>query len=390
APHRLVIDLEGAEFDPSILAPLPIGWRAGQLNETTMRVVIEHEMMAGQVIPQLQAGRTLQFPLRSIDPNAVIENPAQPPVVDPGPPSQRPALISGPLKVGESAQAVDITIPVRSGRTGAPTGVHVGLSTIRITIPNSTQEGPSAPAAWEGRLIRQVTMRPGSGNSTQLILETRRPLIYDIQNNGDSLNIRVSVPSFAFGGLSGKTFVIDPGHGGNDPGAVFAGVREKDIALDVSLRFGRLLEREGVRVVYTRSTDVFIPLGRRSEIANEAAADLFISIHVNSNTVANTASGSKTFYHRQQSPGQLLSIAIEGELERQGRLRSMGPWSDTRIYRSGFAVLRNTRMPGVLVETGFINNSRDRAQLSRPEYRQQIADAILAALKTLAAEGAAD
>jgi len=97
----------------------------------------------------------------------------------------------------------------------------------------------------------------------------------------------------------GKDFVvvIDAGHGGEDPGAIGTFSREKDINLRVALHVGNLIQNncEDVKVIYTRKTDVFIPLDRRAEIANNAKADLFISIHTNAVARGNTARGAETF-----------------------------------------------------------------------------------------------
>jgi N-acetylmuramoyl-L-alanine amidase len=92
------------------------------------------------------------------------------------------------------------------------------------------------------------------------------------------------------------TIVIDPGHGGKDPGALGSLVREKDVVLDVALRFGRLIEQQhtDVRILFTRNTDVFIPLERRAQIANKAKADLFVSIH-SDYAPSHSAKGASTF-----------------------------------------------------------------------------------------------
>lgn len=127
----------------------------------------------------------------------------------------------------------------------------------------------------------------------------------------------------------------------------------------------------------TRTTDVFVPLERRARIANESKADFFISIHINSNRKPNSQNGSITFHHKSNAASRIFAKAIHDGLARTTGIRSIGVWSDTRIYQSGFAVLRLTRMPGALLELGFVNNDRDRAIMTRPDFSVKVAAGIL-------------
>ncbi len=388
-PDRLVLDLEGAEYDPTLIGQLPQGWRVGQVNETTVRLVIEHPTMATQPLPKAEASRAFQLDLRSIDPSippAVVTQPA-PTQPTPGPaPTKNPAVLSGFQLSSTTSDALLFALPITKGVPGKPTGVYKSLNDLRITIPNAKMEQAFDPAV-ASPLIRGIKLVQINASTVELQISSTRGLAFSSEVRADTLAIRVYVPTFVKDGLAGKTIVVDAGHGGNDPGANAGGANEKTITLRVSNFLAEELTKLGAKVVKTRTTDVFVSLGDRSRIANEANADLFISIHVNSNTVANTASGSKTFYHKTESQGLLLSTAIEEEFKELGKLKSMGTWSDQRIYQSGFAVLRNTRMPGVLVETGFINNTKDRAVLTTEAYQRQLAKAIAQALVRLAAEG---
>lgn len=222
-----------------------------------------------------------------------------------------------------------------------------------------------------------------------------------------------------------RKVVIDPGHGGKDPGAVSINKRhqEKDIVLAVSLMLGRLIKESypQVEVVYTRSTDVFIPLDRRSEIANKEKADLFISIHVNS-ARARAASGTETFVMGLDKSSSNLEVSklensvivLEGDdystkyegfdpnvpesyiifsllqnahLEHSLAFASLvqeqlsnGPVQINRgVKQAGLLVLWRTTMPAVLVELGFISNSSDLAILVQRENQQKMAEAIFKA-----------
>ncbi len=147
--------------------------------------------------------------------------------------------------------------------------------------------------------------------------------------------------------------VVDAGHGGEDPGAVFEGRREKDDNLRLALAVGKLLEDRGQDVVYTRTEDVYQTPLQKANIANEAGADYFVSLHRNSSPVANQYNGVETLVYRDAGIPAEMAQNINSELEETG-FRNAGVRE-----RTGLVVLRRTRMPAVLVEAGFINNNED-------------------------------
>jgi N-acetylmuramoyl-L-alanine amidase len=150
-----------------------------------------------------------------------------------------------------------------------------------------------------------------------------------------------------------RTVVIDPGHGGQDFGAVFGSRREKDDVLRLSLAVQRLLQEQGQRVIMTRSTDVFVPLNERSAISNRNNANLFFSIHRNAST--NTAAnGVEIFVFNTAPPStaQAAQIVLD-------EIVAAGVQSDRGVRRGNFAVLRNTNAPAMLLEMNFITNVRD-------------------------------
>jgi len=211
------------------------------------------------------------------------------------------------------------------------------------------------------------------------------------------------------------TIVLDPGHGGHDTGAIGpSGLMEKDVALDMAIRLRKLLQdRLGVRVLMTRSGDVFVPLPERSAIANRAKADFMISLHVNA---ANSrgAVGFETFYFSHEpsdsdarasaqrenlviesngSTGKDLDHLLKATLADMAVTRDMKESSnlaerilaaldkilkvDNRGVKSGpFYVLATAAMPAVLVESAFITNPREERRLQREEYRQRIAEGL--------------
>jgi N-acetylmuramoyl-L-alanine amidase len=168
------------------------------------------------------------------------------------------------------------------------------------------------------------------------------------------------------------TVVIDPGHGGPDPGAVgIGGLRETDVVLDVSLQVARLLQDRGVRVILTRTSEVDVDLPPRVALANSSGAHAFLSIHANAlNMERPDVNGIETFYF--QSP---LSRALASSV--QSEVLSVSPGSPDRGVRPGrFFVIRRTVMPSALVETGFVTGELDSPRLATATHRQQLALAI--------------
>ncbi|MGK7932728.1 MAG: N-acetylmuramoyl-L-alanine amidase [Microcystaceae cyanobacterium] len=167
----------------------------------------------------------------------------------------------------------------------------------------------------------------------------------------------------------GKVLVIiDPGHGGKDPGAIgLQGLREKDVILPISQEVARILEKQGVQVIMTRKSDYFVSLKGRTDMANRVGADLFVSIHANAVGKGRTdVNGFEIFYYGNRS----LSESIHRSVTRSINIRDRG------VKRARFYVLRNSRMPATLVEVGFLTGYEDSAKLRNASFRSQMAQAI--------------
>lgn len=163
---------------------------------------------------------------------------------------------------------------------------------------------------------------------------------------------------------------LDPGHGGNNPGARSAtGLQEANVNLDVALRLGRILTSWGYEVNYSRTENVTVSLAGRARMANEWGADYFISIHCNSN-VNPVYNGTETFYYRQGTVAQAFALTVNNALVRQIELRNLG------IFERNLAVLRLTQMPAILAELAFISNPTEAQLLSTNSFRQNCAIGI--------------
>jgi N-acetylmuramoyl-L-alanine amidase len=164
------------------------------------------------------------------------------------------------------------------------------------------------------------------------------------------------------------TVVLDPGHGAHDRGAAIGYVYEKHLALDTARRVEQLLKKEGLKVVMSRSRDVFIPLQDRSALGNSKSNAIFVSIHYNYNR-GGSGAGAETYYHFSSS--YMLAAYIQAYLVQRTTMTNRG------VKSANFHVIRaTTKNPAVLVECGFVSNSSERARMLTGEFRAKIAEGI--------------
>lgn len=170
--------------------------------------------------------------------------------------------------------------------------------------------------------------------------------------------------------------VIDPGHGGSDPGAVYNGRQEKDDVLRLGKAVGALLEARGVDVVYTREGDIYETPFKKAQDGNSVGADYFVSIHRNSSEYPNQYSGAEVLVYSDSGVRRELANNILEGMEKAG-LKNLGI-----DERKDLVVLRRTQMPAVLVEAGFINSDKDNETFDRDfdELARGIANGILQTL----------
>ena len=214
-----------------------------------------------------------------------------------------------------------------------------------------------------------------------------------------------------------RRIVVDPGHGGHDPGAVSpSGTREKDIVLQIGLDLAHKIREElGIDVVMTRSTDVFIELQERTAIANKVGADLFVSIHANA-SLNHGANGIETYYLNLAKTEKVAQLAakengtslekvstlqavlfdlmanyklndsahLADEVQKALHKKALTAYPTVKnlgVKQGPFYVLVGATMPSILVETAFLSNERDEQKLKDPHYQEVTADGILAGIK---------
>ena len=298
------------------------------------------------------------------------------------------------------------------------------LDTIRGLPPRAIRNGNRRAHAWFRRipvlilflalagttyLASNPTSTPDTIAPAKIIVQRapRRPVAAAVPVSIDPTP--VSTAAFP---LSVRRVVIDAGHGGNDPGTLSPlRLTEKDVTLDVAARLRKLLEQRGFEVVVTRSDDRLIPLRERARLANDSDSDIFVSIHVNSIEKYTSEHGVETYYlgptndpsltrlaadenrmsgysvadlrrlldgiyaDARRDESQRLAASIQSQL--YGRLRSTDAGlSNWGVKRAPFIVLVATEMPAILAEVGCMSNPYEVAMLARPDYRQQIAQAL--------------
>ena len=259
----------------------------------------------------------------------------------------------------------------------------------------------------------QVTLDGGKAVTAQKSYNTPQ------SQNNNSNNTRITqTQSQSQSGNTSRgnkkyTIVVDPGHGGHDSGARGNGYNEKDIALQVATRLANNL-RQDYNVIMTRDSDFFVPLDTRAKIGNDANADFFISIHLNSSS-SSSANGTEVFYFSKKDQGSYATQVAKFENKVDGSYGDV-PFSDfilndifyrknqktsqaiaesvlnnlintTGLRRRGvfganFAVLRGSNSPSILVELGFMNNYSDLSQYLTPDGQERAANAIGSAIRS--------
>ncbi len=295
------------------------------------------------------------------------------------------------------------SLPYNSAAPERPVGVTVGR-TVELPSPK-----PPTPAVTAARPPTTVESNPLPGSAAVVNPEKVSPPANLEPASKAARNANSLIRAL---GLKVTRVVLDAGHGGHDQGTAGPrGLTEKELVLDVTLRLGKLIERQmGSEVIYTRSDDTFIPLEQRTRIAMERKADLFLSIHANSSPFPRVG-GVESYYLNFTDSKEALSVAarenaasqksvyelrdliqkitlhekIEESREFANRMQSVlfpfalryNPAIKNRgVKKAPFVVLIGAEMPSVLVEIGFVSNVKEEALLKKTDHRQKLAEAL--------------
>jgi len=354
--------------------------RLGQFNDTTARVVLDLNKPTGCKLENTQAAA--QISLRVGD--GLVPAPA---------PTTSANAGTGCTIEGIALQSVDdtgFTIAIAtSGKVAATSALNMSPPQIIVDLPKAKLAGSCAITGTHSAVKPQLSK---TSTGARLTLNLTRPLVYATEVRDSQVMVYVHAPDKSGGTLADKLVVIDPGHGGlkngraRDNGAQSNGVKEKDVNLQLAKDLAAALGKLGARVEMTREGDLQtdMSLADRPGVAVTCGADFFISLHCNSNTLPNSATGIETYYHMQEPSPKLLAYAIHDGVCRSTGMCDRRPRSDRSLHDSGLGVLRaleNTGIPGVLLECGYLNNSSDRAKLLSPSYRAKLVAGIISGLK---------
>ncbi len=243
---------------------------------------------------------------------------------------------------------------------------------LTLIIPDVT-DIPSPVKIAEGDIVKSIQIEKKETNAAiRIKCDENAGYLVRRGNKG----IIISIGKFT---LQDMRVVLDPGHGGNQSGAVgYRQTLEKNINLDVMLRVAKLLRQESVPVFLTREKDVRMELSERTIYASSVNADIFVSVHCNSSGERNSGAGTQTYFTHEWSA--VLAGVMHDELNKALNLKDGG------IHLMHFYVTRKTTMPSVLLELAYINNSREEALLLSPDFRQSAAVGIVNGIKKYAAK----
>lgn len=279
--------------------------------------------------------------------------------------------------------AARLTLPV------AATSVRMLQNPLRISfdLPGSKVATDAKSYDVGNANVCRIRVGQFKPDTSRVVVDLNARVAYRMLTTGPDRLIRLQtgpettlrpVPSKA---LKGLTVVLDPGHGGIDPGASGGDAKEKDIDLLIALRVKAALTAAGAKVVMTRDADYLIELGSRPSVAERTGADVFISIHCNHSGAdgdSNDASGIESYYPDHPDCAELAADVQQALIDSTGA-------TDRHCRPSGgLTVLEESTTPAVLIECGFIDNESERKLLCDEAYRTKIAHGIVVGLETFA------
>lgn len=325
---------------------------------------------------------------------------------DTAPAGSAPAASAAPVRTASPSQAdLDATVPAAVDAIPAPPSAT--LPRFEPLPPVASSEGPAGRATDVAQAIDRRPASPAVPKPAPQVPAAVAPTA-PAANAAGGFSLARQL------GLGVSRIVIDPGHGGHDPGALGKRVTEAELVLDVALRLEKLLHKAGIDVVMTRRTDVFIPLEERTAIANREGADLFLSIHANASRNVK-AHGVETYFlnfasnpeaeavaARENSasaqsmhtlPDIVRAIALNNKLDesrdfarlvQDSMIRKLRTQNkavrDLGVKQAPFVVLIGAGMPSVLAEIAFVTHPQEGQLLRTNGYRQHVADALFEAV----------
>lgn len=271
---------------------------------------------------------------------------------------------------------------VTAGRVGVGVRFLRQPTRLAIDMPNTRLASETRSWTVNHPLLSEIRAQTAEAtNTTRLELNLSKLISYSLVSSAqDGLIFHLTLPRNAGQPIQDLVVVVDPGHGGSSTGCSWpvGGQRiyEKHLVLAMAKRLRDIMEQAGVNVIMTRTEDVDVSLSARPAIASDNNAHLFISLHIDDCRIPNSASGTTVYYHKNEPSSRTLAHSIVERIAMVSGLPNRGARSDTVLYASGLAVLRESVTPAVLIEVGYINHSTDRAKLLDAGFQQRVAQAI--------------
>jgi N-acetylmuramoyl-L-alanine amidase len=401
-PDRIYFDLQSARLSPAVArgnvhvsGDLLTKVRVAQNQFGVVRVVLDVNGVKDYAASLLQKPSRLVIELygdsAGLSKSASVQTAQSTKSESPAPPIARPA----PSTTAISAEAIPSSSPTPN-LTSAKEAVSSEESSAAIPVAAKALPAPL-------KTLRTTSTKNPATGKPDLVQPAATP---QPTRDGQSTLTRAL-------GLKIGRIVIDAGHGGHDTGTIGpTGLMEKDLCLDVALRLGKIVQQKlpGADIVFTRSDDTFIPLEERTHIANEAKADLFISIHANSSP-DHGARGVETYYLNLKGSAEAMEVAARensvsqenihdlqdvvkriAQTEKIDESRELAadiqdslskriqktakPVKNRGVRKAPFVVLIGADMPSILTEISFLSNASDEQLLKKPEHRQRIAEGV--------------
>ncbi|WFA08919.1 N-acetylmuramoyl-L-alanine amidase family protein [Tissierella sp. Yu-01] len=251
------------------------------------------------------------------------------------------------------------------------------LKKMDITIPSEDTDLVKGITTISDNFIEYIQVTENN-DYTIVSITFKRGIEYEVLSSRSTEKIELVVRRDSSIPFTDKTIVIDAGHGGKDPGAISPnGTREKDVNLQIALKTQSLLEGLGYNVIMTRTDDTFVDLYERANIANRNGADIFVSIHHNS-TLNNAINGLEILYcPRDQGKGKTEEQYPLADVVRKGIIASTKGADRGVIQRPGLVVIRETNMPAVLVEVGYLSNAQEEARIRDGNYQNLVVQGLV-------------
>lgn len=379
-PNSIIVDIEGAKLTPTTRLDLESEAKVTQYRANSVRIVMKTAFMPR--LPKTQLDTAQQVVL-DVNPLPMTgDDQLSVPITRIETTGQSTSLMDDlPIFVeldNPKSTLLSIRVP-KSKLTRTPDYRKPAPDILEVTLPGIIANLPTGfTLATEAVKSAQISYENGS---SVLRLQLARAMGAEVWSTDAGVQIQLTTPTIG-GSLSGKIVVVDAGHGGKDGGCHAGGIWEKDLTLAIATELSSQLAAAGATVLMTRKGDTYPTLDERCELANRNKADFFISIHINSPGKGKASpSGTQTYWRMKKPMSKLLAECVHRELMSATGMPNQGYKSDRVLYEGGLKVLRDTKMPAILVECGFITHPTDRTKMQQKSYRQSAASSIVKGLK---------